>query len=135
LKQATKSDLNLVKANWGEMRGGLLKSHAALLNEAEPVAASAMTLLIKFRQEMICQMAMNRKDFLEAVTAALFQLTSKRFLLLGVPEDQWQSIRESFLSTNQHVEDGSADESAQEEEPHIAEAKKLFGAEFVEIVD
>lgn len=135
LKQATKSDLNLVKANWGEMRGGLLKSHAALLNEAEPVAASATSLLIKFKHEMICQMAMNRKDFLEAVTAALFQLTSKRFLLLGVPEDQWQSIRESFLSTNQHVEDGGADESAQEEEPHIAEAKKLFGAEFVEIVD
>ncbi|MED4207549.1 DNA polymerase III subunit gamma/tau [Neobacillus mesonae] len=135
LKQATKSDLSVVKANWGEMRGGLLKSHAALLNEAEPVAASAAAIIIKFKHEMICQMAMNRNDFLEAVTASLLKLTSKHFLLLGVPEEQWLSIREEFLHNNQQSEDGTPSESAREEEPHIAEAKKLFGAEFVEIID
>ncbi|MCM3571367.1 DNA polymerase III subunit gamma/tau [Neobacillus mesonae] len=135
LKNATKSDLNLVKANWGEMRGGLLKSHAALLNEAEPVAASTAAVIIKFKHEMICQMAMNRQDFLEAVAAALLKLTSKHFSLIGVPEEQWMAIREEFLKTGQHNEDGSPSENAQEEEPHIAEAKKLFGAEFVEIID
>lgn len=135
LKQATKSDLNLVKANWGEMLGNLLKSHAALLNEAEPVAASATAIIIKFKHEMICQMAMNRHDFLEAVAAGLFKLTSKRFLLLGVPEEQWLTIRENFLHDSYNRDDGSSEQYSSEEEPHIAEAKKLFGAEFVEIID
>ncbi|WP_040206622.1 DNA polymerase III subunit gamma/tau [Neobacillus jeddahensis] len=134
LKQATKTDLNLIKANWGEMLSSLMKSQAALLNDAEPIAASATAFIIKFKHEMICQMAMNRSDFLEAVSAALLKLTGKRFLLLGVPEDQWLPIRESFLNSH-HDEDGEHSEEPKEEEPHIVEAKKLFGSEFVEIVD
>ncbi|NRD77440.1 DNA polymerase III subunit gamma/tau [Bacillus sp. BRMEA1] len=134
LKQATKNDLNLVKASWGEMRAGLLKSQAALLSEAEPVAASSAALIIKFKHGMICQMAMNRSDFIEAVTSALMKLTGRKLLLLGIPEDQWHSLRENFLSS-QHddLEEGSG--TTREEEPHIAEAKKLFGAEIVEIID
>ncbi|MEH7109807.1 DNA polymerase III subunit gamma/tau [Bacillus sp. JJ1764] len=134
LKQATKNDLNLLKANWGEMLASLLKSQAALLNEAEPVAASANAFILKFKHEMICQMAMGRNDFLDAVGSALHKLTGKRYLLLGVPEDQWMDIREGFLSSQQG-EAGEDSEMKTEEEPHIAEAKKLFGAEFVEIID
>ncbi|WP_160726176.1 DNA polymerase III subunit gamma/tau [Bacillus sp. USDA818B3_A] len=136
LKQATKSDLNLIKANWGEMRSNLLKSQAALLNDAEPIAASSTAFIIKFKHEMICQMAMNRTDFLEAVSNAIVKLTGKRLQFLGVPEDQWLPIREGFLNS-QHGEEGEniSGESVKEEEPHIAEAKKLFGEEFVEIID
>lgn len=134
LKQATKNDLNQLKAKWGEMRSNLMKSHAALLNDAEPVAASADAFIIKFKHEMICQMAMDRHDFLEAVTAALNKLTGRRLQPLGVPEEHWQTIRESFLSSHQG-EEGESSGPAPEEEPHIAEAKKLFGEEFVEIID
>jgi DNA polymerase-3 subunit gamma/tau len=134
LKQATKSDLNLIKSNWGELRASLLKSQAALLNDAEPIAASATAFIIKFKHEMICQMAMNRADFLDAVGSALNKLTGKRFTLLGVPEDQWLPIRESFLN-NHDGSEGETNEAPKEEEPHIAEAKKLFGEEFVEIID
>ncbi|MEO2077891.1 MAG: DNA polymerase III subunit gamma/tau [Bacillus sp. (in: firmicutes)] len=135
LKIATKNDLNQIKGNWGEMRSNLIKSHAALLNDAEPVAASADAIIIKFKHEMICQMAMDRRDFQEAVTATLQKLTGKRFVFLGVPEEQWGPIRESFLNS-QHGEEGEDSETkSKEEEPHISEAKKLFGAEFVEIID
>ncbi|MFP5110534.1 DNA polymerase III subunit gamma/tau [Neobacillus sp. C211] len=134
LKQATKSDLNVIKANWGELRASLLKSQAALLNDAEPIAASSTAFIIKFKHEMICQMAMNRADFLDAVIAALYKLTGKRFILLGVPEDQWLPIRENFLNSHDGAE-GETSEAPKEEEPHIAEAKKIFGEEFVEIID
>ncbi|QIZ05962.1 DNA polymerase III subunit gamma/tau [Priestia megaterium] len=134
LKQATKSDLNVIKANWGELRASLLKSQAALLNDAEPIAASSTAFIIKFKHEMICQMAMNRADFLDAVIAALYKLTGKRFILLGVPEDQWMPIRENFLNSHDGAE-GETSEAPKEEEPHIAEAKKIFGEEFVEIID
>jgi DNA polymerase III subunit gamma/tau len=134
LKQATKNDLNVIKANWGELRASLLKSQAALLNDAEPIAASSSAFIIKFKHEMICQMAMNRADFLDAVIAALYKLTGKSFTLLGVPEDQWLPIRESFINSHDGAE-GETSEAPKEEEPHIAEAKKLFGEEFVEIID
>jgi DNA polymerase III subunit gamma/tau len=134
LKQATKSDLNLIKTNWAELRASLLKSQAALLNDAEPIAASTTAFIIKFKHEMICSMAMGRTDFLEAVNAALNKLTGKRFVILGVPEEQWLPIRESFLNS-QDGEEANTSESPKEEEPHIAEAKKLFGAEFVEIIE
>ncbi|MBU8920200.1 DNA polymerase III subunit gamma/tau [Bacillus sp. FJAT-29953] len=134
LKQATKNDLNLIKGNWGEMRSSLMKSHAALLNEAEPVAASEAAFVLKFKHEMICQMAMSRGDFLEAVSTTLNKLIGKRFTLLGVPEEQWLTIRENFLST-QHGEEGEISGPAHEEERHIVEAKKLFGEEFIEIID
>lgn len=134
LKQATKNDLNHIKANWAEMLGGLMKSQTALLSEAEPVAASAGALVVKFKHEMICQMAMNRHDFLDAVTTALIKLTGRRLLLIGVPEEQWHSIRENFLS-GQHGSHDADNGAKPEEEPHIAEAKKIFGAEIVEIID
>jgi DNA polymerase III subunit gamma/tau len=79
-------------------------------------------------------MAMSRTDFLDAVVAALHKLTGIRFTILGVPEDQWLPIRESFLNSHDGAE-GETSEATKEEEPHIAEAKKLFGAEFVEIID
>ncbi|MEH7250091.1 DNA polymerase III subunit gamma/tau [Neobacillus niacini] len=134
LKNATKNDLNQIKSKWGEMRGRLMKSHAALLNEAEPVAASADAFILKFKHEIHCQMAMDNNRFVETITLALQELAGNRYLVLGVPEEQWLSIRENFLSTQHHAE-GEASGSKAEEEPHIAEAKNLFGAEFVEIID
>lgn len=134
LKNATKNDINQIKSKWSEMRGRLMKSHAALLNEAEPAAASADAFILKFKHEIHCQMAMDNSRFVETITLALQELTGNRYLVLGVPEEQWLSIRENFLSTQQHVE-GEVSGLKQEEEPHIAEAKNLFGAEFVEIID
>jgi DNA polymerase-3 subunit gamma/tau len=134
LKNATKGDLNQIKSKWGEMRAKLMKSHAALLNEAEPVAASATAFILRFKHEIHCQMAMDNTRFIETLTIALQELTGKRFVLLGVPENQWLTIRESFLNS-QHGEEGEVSGTDKEEEPHIAEAKKLFGAEFVEIID
>jgi DNA polymerase III subunit gamma/tau len=134
LKSATKTDVNNIKSKWGEMRSRLMKSHAALLNEAEPVAASNTAFILKFKHEIHCQMAMDNSKFIETITQALQELTGSRFLVLGVPEEQWVSIRENFLSS-QHGEEGEASGSMPDEEPHIAEAKNLFGAEFVEIID
>jgi DNA polymerase III subunit gamma/tau len=134
LRSATKGDLNQIKGKWGDMRTRLMKSHAALLNEAEPVAASATAFILKFKHEIHCQMAMDNNVFVETITGALQELTGRRFLILGVPDDQWLAIREDFLN-NQHADGGEANDSKPEEEPHISEAKKLFGEDFVEIID
>ncbi|EIJ80127.1 DNA polymerase III subunits gamma and tau [Bacillus methanolicus PB1] len=138
LKQATKPDLNVIKSSWGDMLDSLvsrqMRSQAALLNKAEPVAASSHAFIIKFKYEIHCQMAMENAKFLEAISGSLQELTGKRFEIVGVPEDQWFKIREEFLQG--HHTDGKEDSTeAKEEDPIVAEAKKLFGEDLIEIKD
>ena len=100
LKQATKPDLQMVKSRWGEVFEQLgqqnLKSLAALLSEAEPVAASEGAFVVKFKYDIHCQMAMENNRFTEALAAIMQQLTGRRMEMAGVPESQWQSITRGF---------------------------------------
>ena len=132
LKQATKSNLTLIKSKWGEMLTLLVKSHAALLKGAEPVAASEHTFIIKFKYEIHCQMAMENNKFIETISFALEELVGKRMQVVGVPEDQWHTIRENFLSEQRH--DSPMESENRVEEPFVVEAKRLFG-DLIEIKD
>lgn len=142
LKQATKQDLISVKSKWGEMLDRLvhnqMRSQAALLNEAEPVAASSKAFIIKFKYEIHCQMAMDNAKFLEILSNSLFELSGRSMQIVGVPDDQWQKIREDFLHTQRNDNDATDHQEGfetKEEEPFIAEAKKLFGDDLLEIKD
>ncbi len=138
LKSATKPDLTLVKSKWGELLGKLvynqMRSQAALLNEAEPVAASTTALVISFKYEIHCQMAMDNDRFLAVLSDLTQELIGRRLSVVGVPEEQWQTIRAGFIKTNR---DGEADQGdaakENEEDPVVSEAIKLFGSELVEI--
>jgi DNA polymerase III subunit gamma/tau len=137
LKQATKQDLQQVKSHWGQLITKLvqnqMRSQAALLNDAEPVAASESNVIIKFKYELHCQMAMENSRFVEVVSGIIGENTNKTISIIGVPEDQWLSIRESFIQEQQNDPDQTNE--PQVEDPIIAEAKKLFGSELVEIKD
>ncbi|UOE55535.1 DNA polymerase III subunit gamma/tau [Bacillus sp. CMF12] len=137
LKQATKNDLVAVKSRWGEMLNLLvqnqMRSQAALLNEAEPVAASETALIVKFKYEIHCQMAMDNAKFLDTLANVLFELLGKKLQLVGIPDEQWQSVREDFLRSQRDGDESGEGFGRTEEEPHVAEAVKLFGAELIEI--
>lgn len=136
LKEATKQDLNLIKSRWGDMLSLLndrqMRSQSALLNEAEPVAASTNSFVLKFKYEIHCQMAMENHKFLEAISSILLELTGIGYQMIGVPENQWNDIRENFIKNQQDVSEENEDIS---EDPLIAEAKKLVGADLIEIKD
>ena len=63
--------------------------------------------------------------FIEVMASIMENVTSHRLEMAGVPESQWQSIREGFLSTQQL--DGQNETETKEEDPFIAEARKLVG--------
>jgi DNA polymerase III subunit gamma/tau len=139
LKHATKQDLTAIKGRWGEIIDQLnahqMRSQAALLKEAEPVAASDQALVIKFKYEIHCQMAMNNVKFIDTISTIVYNLIGKRIDAIGVPEDQWIQIRESFVK-NQHNDPSESPEfGVPEEDSLITEAKKLFGEELIEIKD
>lgn len=138
LKSATKPDLTLVKSKWGELLGKLvynqMRSQAALLNEAEPVAASTTALVISFKYEIHCQMAMDNDRFLTVLSDLTQELIGRRLSVVGVPEEQWQTIRAGFIKTNRDGESDQGDAGKEnEEDPVVSEAIKLFGSELVEI--
>ena len=74
-----------------------MRSQAALLKEAEPVAASSQAIVIKFKYEIHCQMAMENANFIDTVSTILYNLVGG-ICKFGVPEDQWLKIREGFLN-------------------------------------
>ncbi|MHC0039604.1 DNA polymerase III subunit gamma/tau [Pseudoneobacillus sp. C159] len=135
LKHATKQYLQLIKGVWGQLIAKLnqnqMRSQAALLSGAEPAAASNDTVIIKFKYEIHCQMAMENGQFIETLATFISEMVNKSVSIIGVPEEQWLSIRENFIQEQQHGEEHKQD--PQLEDPIIAEAKKLFGAELIEI--
>lgn len=151
LKTATKPDVQLIKTHWATIMNQLQKSHAALLNEAEPVAASASAFVLKFKYDIHCQMAADNQTFSTSFTQLLLNLTGTSYEVLFVPEEDWMKIREEFIrqkglkspeTVTSDVESDAEDmmsfmqeEEKASEDPLIAEAEKLFGKEFVEIHD
>jgi DNA polymerase III subunit gamma/tau len=137
LKQATKQDLSAIKGRWGEIIDQLnahqMRSQAALLKEAEPVAASDQAFVIKFKYEIHCQMAMNNVKFIDTISTIVYNLIGKRIDAIGVPEDQWIQIRESFVKSQHNDLPESSQFGEPEEDSLISEAKKLFGEELIEI--
>ncbi|MBS2967236.1 DNA polymerase III subunit gamma/tau [Metabacillus sp. KIGAM252] len=137
LKEATRQDLDTLKKSWSgmidQLRTQNKASHAALIGESEPVAASSKSFVLKFKYEIHCKMvAENNNDVRTNIEAILANLLGKPVEMVGVPERDWGKIREEFIR-DQKDEDPSANE--EEEDPFIAEAKKLVGDDLIEIKD
>jgi DNA polymerase III subunit gamma/tau len=137
LKGATKQDLQLIKSRWGDMLEMLnsrqMRSQAALLNEAEPVAASTNAFVLKFKYEIHCQMAMENNKFLEAISSILQEVTGISYQTVGIPENQWNEIREDFVKNKVDSSQNVNEET--DEDPFISEAKKIAGIDLIEIID
>ncbi|WP_270997057.1 DNA polymerase III subunit gamma/tau [Listeria seeligeri] len=139
LGEAKKENLQLIRGCWGELLSMLMASQAALLNDAEPVAASQDTFVLKFKHEIHCQMAMDNPNFVETITSSIARLTKVNYTFIGIPEDQWADVRENFLHS--HGGDVSAEEGASPEarkpaeDPFVLEATKLVGEDLLEIKD
>ncbi|TSI11702.1 DNA polymerase III subunit gamma/tau [Lysinibacillus sp. BW-2-10] len=154
LKGATKQDIQKIKSAWAESLGQLQKSQAALLAEAEPVAASDSAFVVKFKYDIHCQMVAENREFTHLFSQILSQKTGTLYEVLCIPETQWVTLRENFIKENglnqkkEHTDEGTlVQETVHEqpfiedtyeiasEDPLITEAEKMFGKDFVEVVD
>lgn len=152
LKTATKTDIQTIKSQWASILQQLQKSHSALLNDAEPVAASSSAFVLKFKYDIHCQMAIENKTFSSSFPQLIANLTGTMYEVVYVPEENWLKIREDFIQQNglkqgnTEATEGSSPELSEaiellqgveeiSEDPLIVEAEKLFGKEFVEVHD
>ena len=154
LKGATKQDIHNIKNAWAQSMGQLQKSQAALLAEAEPVAASSSAFVIKFKYDIHCRMVAENREFTNHFAQALSQMTGNLYEVLCIPENDWMTLRQNFIKENglnQKKESSDEDsgltsidqeepfiDDVQEiasEDPLIVEAEKMFGKDFVEVVE
>ncbi|MER1998688.1 MAG: DNA polymerase III subunit gamma/tau [Lysinibacillus sp.] len=148
LKSATKEDVQKIKAVWAQSLAPLQKSQVALLNDAEPVAASSNAFVVKFKYDIHCQMVAENYEFNQMFTQTLASLIGTPYEMLCIPENQWFELREQFIR-EKGMGQGAADPVAEavsvtdaddtmqlvEEDPLVAEAEGLFGKEFVEVIE
>ncbi|WP_017756820.1 DNA polymerase III subunit gamma/tau [Calidifontibacillus oryziterrae] len=131
LKGATKQDLSWLTSQWGEflerLKGREIAAQAMLI-DAKLVAASPTAFILAFKHEFHCQMALtNKRDIIEMM---LKETVGKELKMLGLTYDEWEQVKQDFIK-----EQKEDTEEIQEEDPLIAEAKKLFGSDLIEIKD
>ncbi|MER2109152.1 MAG: DNA polymerase III subunit gamma/tau [Solibacillus sp.] len=144
LKSATKSEVAKIKAAWAAALAPLQKSQAALFADAEPVAASTSAFVVKFKYDIHCQMVADNTALIATFTQNLAGQTGAQLELLCIPEGAWLTLRENFIRDNgldqkKHAE-ASIDsfieeEQAASQDPLVVEAEKLFGKDFIEVIE
>ncbi|WP_432353730.1 DNA polymerase III subunit gamma/tau [Sporosarcina sp. A2] len=160
LSSATKEDIQVIREEWARMMQTMQRSHSALLEETEPVAASDSAFVLKFKYEIHCLMASENASLRTGLAEALRQQTGKAYDVVYVPEEGWLKVREDFIrksgmtkqSTQQDghsAENGDASIAANvsevpaflegaeltQEDEIVSEAERLFGKEFITVHD
>ena len=151
LKDATKEDIQRIKMAWAKALSQLAKSQSALLADAEPVAASPSAFVLKFKYDIHCQMVAENKALIMQFTQALSADLGILYEMLCIPDGAWTTVRETFIrernangtndaseqAENEPVEQPFIDDEKQlpSEDPLIVEAEKMFGKDFVEVID
>lgn len=148
LKQATKGEIQKIKGVWAQAKVSLQPSHLALLNDAEPVAASSNAFVVKFKYDIHCQMVAENRDFTALFTQNLAANLGVNYEMLCIPEGQWLALREEFISQNGMNKKQDASQESEEtqsfiedatpvasEDPLIVEAENLFGKDFIEVAE
>lgn len=147
LKSATKQDIQTIRENWAGMMQTLQKSHSALLEETEPVAASENAFVLKFKYDIHCLMASENSSLRSGLSDALSSQTGIAYEVIYVPEEGWLSVREDFIKSNNLGNPSTQGQSEEAEEmldfvkeaevenadPLVQEAENIFGKDFIEV--
>ncbi len=147
LKDATKEGIQKIKSAWAHSLNQLQKSQAALLAEAEPVAASSSAFVLKFKYDIHCQMVAENRSLLTMFAQTLAAQIGTMYEVLCIPESSWLELRENFIRDNglnakkseqvENVAEPFIDDAQPiaSQDPLIVEAEALFGKDFVEVIE
>ncbi|MBM7572485.1 DNA polymerase III subunit gamma/tau [Aquibacillus albus] len=133
LSEASKSELKSVQSQWANFMDALKKKSApahATVQDSKPRAASEQALVLGFKYEIHCSLALDHKQTIELLLA---EVVGKQLSIIPIPEVNWQEIREDFLKNQRNQENES--EQSPKEDPLIQEARNLVGDDLLEIRD
>ena len=156
LKTASKTDIQKIKAAWAMSLSQMQKSQAALLADAEPVAANSDAFVLKFKYDIHCQMVADNKGLISLFTQGIAMETGIQYEVLCIPDQAWIKLRENYIKENgldQKKQEANSNEGPQQphlheeqpfmeeallvevQDPLIVEAEQRFGKDFVDVVE
>ncbi|MBB1070535.1 DNA polymerase III subunit gamma/tau [Limosilactobacillus sp. RRLNB_1_1] len=97
LENATRQDLINVRELWGDMLNLLSVPQRSLLHVSQPVAASAVGIIVAFDYPFLFQQAADDTTLLKNMEDALQRLTGNERQVVFVPKDKWPKIRQDFI--------------------------------------
>ncbi|HDF0725980.1 TPA: DNA polymerase III subunit gamma/tau [Staphylococcus aureus] len=138
LDKANKADIKLLKDHWQEVidhaKNNDKKPLVSLLQNSEPVAASEDHVLVKFEEEIHCEIVNKDDEKRSSIESVVCNIVNKNVKVVGVPSDQWQRVRTEYLQNRKNEGDDMPKQQAQQTD--IAQkAKDLFGEETVHVID
>lgn len=134
LDQASKTELKTIQSKWAVFMDSLKKANApahATVQNSQPRAASEEALIVAFKYEIHCSLALDHKQTIESLLSDIF---GKQLSVIPVPETDWQEIRSDFVKKQRQQEE-SGQEKTVSEDPLIVEARKLVGDDLLEVHD
>lgn len=143
LDKANKEDIKQLKDHWQEVidhaKSNDMKSLVSLLQNSEPVAASETHVLIKFEEEIHCEIVNKDDEKRENIENVVCNIIDKAVKVVGVPADQWMRVRTEYLQNRKQstsAEENRTTTTASPEEVDVVQkAKDLFGENTVNVID
>ncbi|MDG0842253.1 DNA polymerase III subunit gamma/tau [Staphylococcus equorum] len=146
LDKANKDDIKQLKDHWEEVidhaKGNDMKPLVSLLQNSEPVAASETHVLIKFEEEIHCEIVNKDDEKRENIENVVCKIIDKTVKVVGVPADQWLRVRTEYLQNRKSSTSTEGESNSQPSAPEAAEevdvvqkAKDLFGESTVNVID
>ncbi|WP_067840335.1 DNA polymerase III subunit gamma/tau [Amphibacillus sediminis] len=138
LEQAEKTYLKRVQSKWASFMQMLKQQNApahATLQDAKPSAASEDSVIIAFKYEIHCSLALDHQETIEGL---LYDLLGQSTTIIPIPEANWLEVRQEFIEKQrqQSPEQKDTEESRSDlDEPLVTEARKLVGDDLLEIHD
>ncbi|ELP8743224.1 DNA polymerase III subunit gamma/tau [Staphylococcus pseudintermedius] len=143
LDKANKEDIALIKERWADViqyaKDRNQKSLVSLLRNSEPVAASEDKVLIKFDEEIHCEILKKDEEKKRSIENVVKDMINKSVEVVGVPADKWMQVRSDYISNrkrgNTQSNASEAKKPAEQQNDVVQTAKDLFGEEMVHLMD
>ncbi|MCO4331846.1 DNA polymerase III subunit gamma/tau [Staphylococcus hyicus] len=138
LDRANKEDIARIKERWADViqyaKDRDQKSLVSLLQNSEPVAASEDKVLVKFEEEIHCEILKKDNEKKESIENVVRDIINKSVEVVGVPADKWMQVRSDYLDQRKHGKAQQATSQAPKDNV-VQKAKDLFGEDTVHIIE
>ncbi|GGI33414.1 DNA polymerase III subunit gamma/tau [Staphylococcus chromogenes] len=139
LDKANKEDIARIKERWADViqyaKDRDQKSLVSLLQNSEPVAASEDKVLVKFEEEIHCEILKKDNEKKASVENVVRDIINKSVEVVGVPADKWMQVRSDYIDQRKQGHSKSATTTQPQQDNVVQKAKDLFGEETVHIIE
>lgn len=141
LDHANRDDLNLLKEKWQAVIESVKEKEqralVSLLLNSEPVAASEDHVLVKFDEDIHCEIVNKNDEKRNHIEAIVCEIVNKNVKVVGVPNSQWLQVRQQYIQSKKaNTAQGEVEREEKPEEADVVKkAQELFGEDTVHVTD